>query len=151
VRDGNSSTETNGSPEGQLVGGIAGFGNDIATLAELQTKLFMIDLRTCLSQVLLPLALIGAGLVFLLGAIPVALMGVATLLAAALNIGTGAAMLLTGAVVLVLSIVVIVLAGLRIGPSLSSFRQSNEELARNVAWVRTVLLYSGRNVPRRRI
>jgi len=139
----------NGTPEGRVVGGIAEFGNDIATLAELQFKLTLIDLKECVQRAMVPLGLAAVGLFLILGALPVALLGVATLVAVALKIGTGWAMLLTGGVVLVLAGVVVVVSALRLVPSFSSFRRSYEELTRNMAWIRTVLFYSGRNIPRR--
>jgi len=143
-------TEGNGSPEGRVVGGIADFGNDVATLAELQGKLALFDLKEFLGRALIPLALAVIGLFFVLGAVPVVLLGTAELLARALNLKAGEAMLLTGGSVLVLAGAVIVVAALRIRPSFASFNRSREELSRNLAWIRTVLLYSGLSVPRRR-
>jgi len=140
---------SNGSPEGRVVGGLADFGNDVATLAELQGKLALIDLKECLGKALIPLVLVAVGLIVLLGAVPVVLLGAAELLAAALRIGTGQATLITGAVVLVLAASVVTVAALKVGPAFSSFNRSCEELSRNIAWIRTVVLYSGRSVPRR--
>jgi len=146
----NAGNEHNGSPEGRVVGGIAEFGNDIATLVELQSKLVLIDLKECLGRALVPLGLIVAGLFVGLGTLPVILLGVADVLARALSLKAGEAMLVTGGAVLVLSVAVIVIASFKIGPSLASFNRSREELGRNLAWIRTVLLYSGRSVPKRR-
>jgi len=151
VSGGRPGTGSNGSPEGRVVGGLADFGNDVATLAELQGKLALIDLKECLDKALIPLALMAVGLVVILGAVPVVLLGAADLVATALKIGPGQAKLLTGGGVLVLAATVAILAALRIGPSLSSFNRSREELSRNLAWIRTVVLYSGRSVPRRGI
>jgi len=147
--DPGSARHGNGTPEGRVVGGIAEFGNDITTLAELQYKLTMIDLKECVGRAVVPVGLVAAGLVLILGALPVALLGVAALVASALKIGEGWAMLLTGGVILVLSSVVVVVSALKIVPSFASFRRSYDELTRNLAWIRTVLFYSGRNVPRR--
>jgi len=141
----------NGSPEGRLVGGLAEFGNDVFTLLELQIRLTKLDLRECLSRALIPLVLIVVGAIVALGTVPVALFGIAELLAAALKISLGAALLLTAGGALVLAFIVMVVAALRLGPSLASFRRSQEEFSRNLAWIRTVILYSGRSVPRRRI
>ena len=79
---------TNGSPEKQVVGGIAEFGNDIATLVELQAKLAMADLKESAERALVPMVLIALGLLFLFGALPVLLFGVAELVASALKIRT---------------------------------------------------------------
>jgi len=151
VKDGHPQPRpaANGAPEQQVVGGITGFGSNIATLAELQAELAVTDLKESLQKAALPMGLLASGVIALIGALPVTLLGVAALLAAALRIGSGWAMLLTGGSVIVLALVLVVVSALRIGPSFSSFRRSREELERNLAWVRTVLLYSGRNTQRR--
>jgi len=140
---------SNGTPEGRIVGGIAEFGNDIATLAELQAKLALADLNVSLRQASVSMAMIVVGLVVVLGSVPVILGGVAQLLAVALKISGGWASVLTGGVALILAVVVVAIAARQIGPSFSSFRRTREELNRNLSWIRTVLLYSGRSVPRR--
>jgi len=152
VKDGHQHprSSANGAPEQQVVGGIAGFGSDMATLAELQAQLAVTDLKESLQKAALPLALLAGGVIGLIGAVPVALLGVAALLATALKISSARAMLLTGGVVLALALVVVIVSASKIGPSFSSFRRSREELVRNLAWIRTVLLYSGRS-PQRRV
>jgi uncharacterized membrane protein YqjE len=144
-----SKSAANGSPEGRVVGGIADFGNDVATLAELQLQLAQLDLQECVAQAKIPAAVIAAGLVVALGSVPVVLLGVAKLVALALNIGEGWGTLLTGIAALVLAAVASGVAAMRLTPSFTSLRRSREELARNVAWIRTVLVHSGRGVARR--
>jgi hypothetical protein len=102
----------NGSPEGRVVGGITEFGNDIATLAELQAKLALIDLKECFAHARVPLALLVVGLIFILGAVPVVLLGVAALVADAMKISAAWAMLVTAGVALVASGVVVVVGAL---------------------------------------
>ncbi len=147
VKDGHHQprSSANGAPEQQVVGGITGFGSDMATLAELQAQLAAADLKESLQQAALPLALLAGGVIGLIGAVPVVLLGVAGLLTTALKISSAWATLLTGGVVVALALVVIIVSGSKIGPSFSSFRRSREELTRNLAWIRTVLLYSGRS------
>jgi Putative Actinobacterial Holin-X, holin superfamily III len=60
------------------------------------------------------------------------------------------ALLLTAGVAIVLAVVVGVLAVPRLRKSFESFQRSREELARNVAWIKTVLTYSGRSAPSQR-
>jgi hypothetical protein len=139
----------NGAPEARLVGGLAEFGNDIATLAELQYKLAMADLSDCIRRALVPAAMVVVGLFLVVGSIPVLLLGVAQLVAVALKIGLGWAMVLTGGVALATALLVVWICVRLVRPSFSSFRRSREEQSRNLAWIRTVLLYSGRSVPRR--
>jgi hypothetical protein len=151
VKDGHhhQRASANGAPEQQVVGGIAGFGSDMATLAELQAQLAVTDLKESVQKAALPLALLAGGVIALIGAVPVVLLGLAALLATALKISPGGAMLLTGGAVLLLALVVVVISASKIGPSFASFRRSREELTRNLAWIRTVLLYSGRSPGRR--
>jgi len=151
VRGGNPGAENlgNGTPEQRVVGGLAEFGNDIATLLELQAKLAMADLKDSLQLAMVPMVLIFLGFLFIVGALPVLLFGVAELVAVALKIGIGWALLLTGASTVVVAGTVVFVSARQMPTSFSSFRRSREEFARNLAWVRTVLLYSGRSVPRR--
>ena len=60
------------------------------------------------------------------------------------------ALLLTGAVVLVVSAVVALLALRQIRAGFAVFQRSREELVRNLSWLRTVLVYSGRSYKGRR-
>jgi hypothetical protein len=140
---------SNGTPERQVIGGIAGFGTDVATLAELQAQLALIDLKQWVAQVRLHVVLMASGLVVALGAVPVVLLGVAALVASAWNLSDAWAMVLTGGVVLTVTLLLVATAALKIGSSFSCFRRSREELTRNLAWIKTVLLYSGRSVARR--
>ncbi|AGA25401.1 phage holin family protein [Singulisphaera acidiphila] len=140
---------TNGSAE-NMVGSIAGFGNDVATLAELQLKLAALDFKETAGRALIPLALVVVGLVVILGSVPVAIGGVSLLIAQVLGISLGWALLLTAITILGLAALVVVIAGRKLGASLEGFQRSRDELIRNVSWIRTVLVHSGRAVPRRR-
>jgi len=150
VRGGNSASKENGSPERQVVGGLAELGNDIATLLELQLKLTWLDLKEAFGQALIPLIAVAVGFLFILGALPVAILGLAQIVATAFKLSVGVATLLTGVVVLMLAATILFVAVRSIGPSFSTLRRSREEFERNTNWIRTVLLYSGRGVSRRR-
>jgi uncharacterized membrane protein YqjE len=143
MKAGGDGTRTTSLPEG-VVGGIAEFGNDMATLVELQAKLALIDLKQATAKAILPIAFSVIGLALVLASLPVILLGVALLLAALLHISEGWAMLLTGAPVLVISGVVVAIAGMRVRNSFDSFQRSRDELVRNLSWIRTVLVHSGR-------
>jgi len=133
-----------------VVGSIADLGNDVATLAELQLKLASLDFNEAKGRALIPLSLVVVGLVALLSSVPVALGGLALLVAQLLSISLGWAFLLVAGVTMLLAGVIVALAGRRLGASLESFRRSRDELVRNISWVRTVLVLSGRPVPKRR-
>lgn len=134
-----------------IIGNLAELGSDVATLAELQAKLAAHDLQESTARAALPALMLGAGLGLLLGAIPVILIGCAELLADALSLEyRGLAYLIVAAVAVILAAGAawFALSGLR--SSFTSFARSREELARNLAWIKTVLAYSGRSVSRPR-
>ena len=132
-----------------VVGSITDLANDLVTLAELQAKLASVDLKEMWMRATVPLAVIAAGLAVLVAALPVAMLGVADLLSRALGIAPGWTMLLTAAVTMSITGLILLLSVKEVGRSLEPLRRSREELARNLAWLRTVLVYSGRSVPRR--
>jgi len=132
-----------------VVGSITDFGNDVTTLIELQAKLTALDLKESKDHLIFPLSLAVVAVVVVLGAVPVALLGVADLLATALNVAPGWSRLLIAGLTLAVAGVIGFLSVKEIGRSLEPLRRSREELARNLAWLRTVLVYSGRSTPRR--
>jgi hypothetical protein len=138
----------NGNGNG-VVSRITGLGNDLFTLAELQFQLLALDLKACVEKARVSAAAVGIGAVILLSAVPVALLGIADLVAYALNIRAGWAMLITAAVAAALAGAILFAFGRRTAESLTTFRRSREEFSRNIAWVRTVVLYSGRSYPKR--
>jgi hypothetical protein len=134
-----------------VVGNIADFGNDIATLAELQAKLAALDARDCAARATIPLVVLGGGAAVAFASLPVILIGLADLIAAHSQLSAGAAQLAVGLGALVLAGLAVFL-GLRASvASLESFRRSREELVRNISWIRTVLVYSGRAGGRRQV
>jgi len=139
----------NGTESNGVLGSLTEFGNNVASLAELQLKLAALDAKASAERVALPAGLAAGGLAVLLGTVPVLLLGAAALVAPALHIAEGWAMLLVAGVALVVSAAVVVLAGRQISRAFDSFQRSRDELTRNVAWIRTVLLYSGRPATRR--
>ncbi len=138
------------SPAGSMIGNVAEFGHDLATLGELQAKLAVIDLKETLGRALVPAALAGAGVLLLAASLPVALLGVAELLASGLNLIPGVAMLLTALGALVLAGILAFLALPALKRSFASLERSRDELTRNVSWIKTVLSYSGRGPSRQK-
>jgi hypothetical protein len=148
-----ASVNLDGSPVNQpegVVGNITEFGNDVMTLVELQAQLAALDFKAAMARATIPLVLIVVGTSLLLASLPVALLGFAWLVASALSIDEGWAALLTAAVTAVVMAIVAAVALRRLLGSLESFRSSREELVRNIAWIRTVLVHSGRSIPRGR-
>lgn len=142
-----STARSNGHSEG-VVGGLAGFGSDLATLAEFQAKLAALDMKDSVQQAGRPLAVALLGAAVALGAIPVALAGGALVLAESAQIRLGWAFVITGGVAVVLAAVVTAIAANRVPHGFQSFHRSREELNRNLNWIRTVLAHSGRPAQR---
>jgi len=144
-----NSGRANGSGEG-VVGSIAGFGNDVATLAELQAKLIALDLKESAAKATLPLSMAVVGLVVLVSAVPVVIVGVGLLVAQAFTISNALALLLTAVTFMVVAVLLVVFALRELRRVIEIFRRSREELTRNVSWLRTVLVHSGRPATKRR-
>ncbi len=136
---------------GSMVGNIAEFGNDIATLVELQAKLAVIDAKDCLGRATLPLIILGAGAAVALSSLPVLLLGTADLLTTFTNLPVWASRMIVAAVSLVVSALVAYLSLREASGSIHSFRRSVDELTRNLSWVRTVLVHSGRVASRPKV
>jgi uncharacterized membrane protein YqjE len=128
-----------------VVGNLAEFGGDITTLAELQAKLAMVDLKEGSARAVVPGAALASAAALGLGGVPVLLFGVAELIHEYGGMRLGWALVLTAVVALVLAVAVAGFAALRLARSFESFRRSREELVRNVAWIKTVLAHSGRS------
>ncbi len=131
--------------------GVAEFVDDLASLAELQAKLAALDCREAARKSAIPVVLTVVGLAVVVASVPVALLGAGWLLASALTIHQGWAMLLTAGAAIALGGLVAVLGGRRLSHSFDSFRRSHKQLILNLAWVRTVLLTSARPHARRRL
>jgi hypothetical protein len=133
-----------------IVGNMTEFGGNLLTLAELQGRLALYDAQECAARAVMPVALAVGGAVLAAAGLPVLLIGAASLLAEATGWPEGLALLVCGLVALGLGGVLAFLFGRRIGASFESFRRSRDEFTRNLAWVKTVLLQSGRPAPRGR-
>lgn len=133
-----------------VLGNLAEFGSDVATLAELQAQLAVHDLKESAGRAILPAGLLAGSIALALGSIPVLLMGAADLIAPVLGIDEGWSLLLVAGVALLLAATLGWFALPRLTGSFDCFRRSQEELNRNLSWVKTVLTHSGRFTPNRR-
>ncbi len=132
------------------VDGVAEFIDDLASLAELQARLAAIDFREATRNSAIPIALTLLGLAVVVASLPVALLGAGWLLASALKIDQGWAMLLTAGAAAAFGGLVVGLSVRPLSHSFDSFRRSHKQLMVNLAWVRTVLVTSARPHARRR-
>jgi hypothetical protein len=133
-----------------VITNVAEFGENLLTLAELQARLAAIELKQNLQTVQVGGAVILAGAVLAMAALPVALAGIAELLVSMLGLNRGLALIAVAAATLVIAATSVAIAIARLRRSELGFPLTREESARNLNWVRTVLLHSGRSARARR-
>ena len=140
---------TEEAPEG-VVGSLTEFGNDIATLIELQTKLAMLDLKESSAKAMVPSGMAVLGIALALAALPVALLGTADLLAGAMTWSPGTSRLVVALVSVAIAGILTFVGIKGLSASFQSFQRTREELTRNIQWIRTVIVHSGRSLPKGR-
>ena len=138
----------NGAGPATVVTNVAEFGEDLLSLAELQTRLAGIEFRQNIGAAKVGGAVIVTGAILALSALPVALIGVAELLVSLLEMNRGLAFLAVAVAAFVIAGIAIGIAMARLRSSDMGFPLSREEFTRNLNWLRTVLLYSGRSARR---
>ena len=127
-----------------VVTNVTGFGENLLTLAELQTRLTAIELRQNLDSIRTGGALIVAGSIVAVASLPVFLVGVAELLISELGMKRGYALLTTGLAALAIASLAIGIARSWLRKKPLGFPLASEEFARNLTWLRTILRHSGR-------
>jgi sensor histidine kinase regulating citrate/malate metabolism len=140
----NASVSSGDRQNNGVIEGMSSVGNDLATLIVLQTRLAACDLRDS-ARVATPIL---AGMTFFgiiaAASVVIGLMGVALWLAAILNIQPYIVMMLVALAGLVISLAGSALLARSLTRCFTYFRRSQEELERNLEWVKTTLLHSGR-------
>jgi hypothetical protein len=129
--------------------GVAKFLNDVGTLAELQANLAALNFEEAVRKATVPIGLIVLNLTVLAAGVTVALIGSAWLLASALRIHPGWAMIMTAGVAVAVAGLAAMFGMGRLRSSRDSFRPSREELRRNLIWLRAVLISRGSSYTRR--
>jgi len=129
--------------------GLAEFLSGVVTLSELQASLASLNLKEAAREATVPIGLIVLSLTVLASGVTVALIGSALLLASALKIHQGWAMILTAGLATALAGLAAVCGVLRLRSAFERFRPSREELRRNLSWLRAVLISRGRSHTRR--
>jgi hypothetical protein len=127
-----------------MMNSVAGFGENLLTLGELQARLTAIEIRQNLDSVKNGGALFVAGSILAIASLPVVMVGLAELLVSELGMKRGYALLsaATTAIVIAGACIVIARSWLRKKPF--GFPLASEEFARNMNWLRTILRHSGR-------
>jgi uncharacterized membrane protein YqjE len=126
------------APAREMTRNVGGLASDIASLVELQARLFALDAKASLRRMIAPVVLAVLGVALLLGAVPVLWMAVAYWLFS-LGMNGAAALFLSFVIGAVLGVVGVVIAWFLFRGSLSSFQRSREELANNIAWIKDAL------------
>jgi hypothetical protein len=132
-----------------VVSSVAEFGEHLLTLAELQARLGALEVKQNLEAAGISGSVILAGALLAVVSLPLVLAGIAELLVSELAMKRGYALLSVAVATLVIAGVCIGIAGSRLRRNAAGFPMTREEFARNLNWVRTVLLHSGRSTQRR--
>src|SRR6516165_2428514 len=123
-----------------VIEGVSSCGNDLATLAVLQLRLAVCDLRESAKVAIPILAGLMAFTLTATSSAVVGLAGTALWLATILSVQVSIVMMVVALVGLVISILGGALLARALSRSFTYFRRSQEELERNLAWVRTTLV-----------
>jgi len=127
-----------------VIEGVSSFGTDLATLAVLQMRMAACDLRESARAATPIVAGLTVFWIIAGASAAVGLAGAALWLAALLNVQAGMVMMVAALIGLVISGVGAALLVRSLASSFTYFRRSQEELERNLAWVKTTLIHSGR-------
>ncbi len=127
-----------------MMNSVAGFGENLLTLGELQARLTAIEIRQNLDSVKHGGALFVAGSILAISSLPVVMVGVAELLVSELGMKRGYALLSAAMTAIVIAGACIVVARSWLRKKPFGFPLAGEEFARNMNWLRTILRHSGR-------
>jgi uncharacterized membrane protein YqjE len=122
-----------------VAGSVSGLTHDVIELAELQTQLFMLDLKKSTQKTRTCLILAVVAVCLLLASLPVALVALAALLVEQLEWSQAASL---GVATLVGLVLAGIFAGAAYGivrSGLISIRRSKDEFNRNIAWIKSTL------------
>ena len=127
-----------------VIEGVSSFGTDLAALAVLQMRMAACDLRDSAKAATPIIAGLTVFWIIAGASTAVGLAGMALWLATIVNIQAGIVMMVVALIGLVISGVAAALLARSLTRSFTYFRRSQEELERNLAWVKTTLIHSGR-------
>ena len=114
-------------------------GHDVVSLAELQLQLLANDCRESARSVVLPGSLILMGATLAAGCVPVALAGTAELLIHGAGLSPAAAFFSVAAAGAIVAGGIALVGWRALRGALRPFRQSRDELNRNVTWIKNML------------
>ena len=135
-------SERNGSPQTApkaLARDVGEFAYDVFTLAELQVQLFTSDMQECGQRVLVPGLVLLCGAALGLACFPVALAALALLFIQVFETSYATGFLLATIVGAISSVLLCVSGWFLVREPLTLLRRSQEELVRNLRWIKKVL------------
>lgn len=127
------------SPVSGFAGQAANVLGDLLELAELQARLARSDAQLAASRMTRPVAVLLVGICAALASLPVLTIGLATCLDALTPLNAWQAELFVGLLVAAIAVTAIYLSVKAIRRSALQFERSASELARNIAWLKTIL------------
>jgi Putative Actinobacterial Holin-X, holin superfamily III len=136
----------NGTKNGQeelppraVARGMAEFLHDVATLSELQGKLFLIDVREGTAKLLVPVISLCVGAAIGLGCIPIALAALALMLKEITTLTLATCFGISLAIGLFMALVLTIVALGVVKAGLKMFDRSLYECGRNTKWAKDTL------------
>jgi hypothetical protein len=117
----------------------AEFLHDVATLAELQGKLVLIDVREGTAKLLLEIMMIAMGAIVALGCVPIALATLALVIAGTTTLSLALSFAIALATGLVLACILAIPACLAVKANIRIFDRSLAEWRRNRQWAKETL------------
>jgi hypothetical protein len=126
----------------------AEFFHDVTTLAELQGKLAILDVKEGFAKLLTPVILVCAGAAFVLGSVPIALMTLALTLEHTTTLSPPVCFAISLAVGLVVAGILIFSALGALKRGIRMFDRSMEEWRRNRHWATETLKRLGQTTSR---
>jgi len=132
-------------PPRAVARGTAEFLHDVTTLAELQGKLLVVDLRQGVEKLVMPAVLLVIGVVVGLGAVPIALAALALTIKATTELSLFVTFWIAVAVGVVLSLALALPAYSRLKHGMGMFERSYYEWGRNLKWIKDTLQRLGRS------
>jgi hypothetical protein len=148
--DSTSASNGNTTGPGAVVTNVAEFGENLLSLAELQFRLTVLELKQDVRAAKVSAPVILGGAVLGIASLPIVLAGIAELLVSELGMKRGFALLGVAVVALVIAGSSIAIAAIRLRRSVVGFPLTAEEFTRNLNWIRTILRHSGRPTRGRR-
>ncbi|MCC7336574.1 MAG: phage holin family protein [Pirellulaceae bacterium] len=127
------------SPVSGFAGQAANVLGDLLELAELQARLAKSDAHLTFTRMTRPVAVLLVGICAALASLPVLTIGLASCLDALTVLNAWQAQLLIGLLVAAVAVMAIYLSVKSIRRSALQFERSASELARNIAWLKSIL------------